>query len=181
MICHMELQELKSERLVLRKVRREDADAYYRHLGSSEAVSRGMLWNPHKDISESVASVEKTLRRYGEGRCYRWAITEKGSDELMGIIELLRFEESDRSCSFAYMLGEAFWGKGYGTEVLKTVFRFAFEKMGIELIRADHFEDNPASGGCMRKAGMTCIGREEGKYLKNGTVHNAILYEIRKE
>ena len=44
-----------------------------------------------------------------------------------------------------------------------------------------HFEDNPASGGCMRKAGMTCIGREEGKYLKNGTVHNAILYEIRKE
>ena len=132
MICHMELRELKSERLVLRKVRREDVSAYYRNLGSSEAVTRGMLWNPHQDISESVASVEKTLRRYGEGRCYRWAVTEQGSEELIGIVELLRFEETDCSCSFAYMLAQRVWGRGYGTEVLKTVFRFAFEEMGVK-------------------------------------------------
>ena len=78
------------------------------------------------------------------------------------------------------MLGEDFWGKGYGTEVLRTVFRFAFEKMGVEVIRADHFEDNPASGACMRKAGMTWVGRVEGKYIKNGIFHHAVLYEIRK-
>ena len=181
MIRWMDISRLESERLVLRKVVWEDAESYYRHLGSSEAVTRGMLWNPHQDISESVASVEKTLRRYAEGRCYRWAITEKGKNELIGIIELLRFDEADCSCSFAYMLGEDFWGKGYGTEVLKNVFRFAFEEMGVEVIRADHFEDNPASGACMRKAGMTRVGREEGKYLKNGVHHHAVLYEIRKE
>ena len=181
MIHWLEIKKLDSERLVLRKVVRKDTESYYRHLGSSEAVTRGMLWNPHQDISESVASVEKTLRRYAEGRCYRWAITEKGKDELIGIMELLRFDEADCACSFAYMLGEAFWGKGYGTEVLKTVFRFAFEEMGVEVIRADHFEDNPASGACMRKAGMKCVGREAGKYLKNGVPHHAVLYEIRKE
>jgi len=174
------ISELESKRLDLRKVRREDAEAYFRNLGSSEAVTRGMLWNPHVDLSESVASIEKTLRRYGEGRCYRWAVTEKGCDELIGIIELLRFDESDRSCSFAYMLSPKVWGKGYGTEVLKTVFRFAFEEMGVEVIRADHFADNPASGRAMEKAGMTRVGQETGKYVKNGIAHDAVLYEIRK-
>lgn len=180
MICWCDMEDLKSERLVLRKVRREDAQSYYRNLGSSEAVTRGMLWNPHQDISESVASVEKTLRRYGEGRCYRWAVTEEGRDELIGIMELLRFDDSDNSCSFAYMLSERFWGKGYGSEMLRAAFRFAFEKLGVEVIRADHFADNPASGGAMRKAGMTKVGTETGKYVKNGVSHDAVLYEIRK-
>ena len=176
-----ELQELQSERLVLRKVVRDDADAYYRNLGSSEAVTRGMLWEPHKDISESVASVEKTLRRYGEGRCYRWAVSRKGERELIGIVELLRFDEGDCSCSFAYMLTERLWGMGYGTEILRRVFRFAFEEMGVEVIRADHFEDNPASGRAMQKAGMTCVGREVGKYVKNSVPHDAVQYELKRE
>lgn len=180
MIRWTELTQLESERLILRKVCLEDAESYYRNLGSSEAVTRGMLWNPHQDISESVASIEKTLRRYGEGRCYRWAVTQKGSDELIGIMELLRFNEADCSCSFAYMLAERFWGQGYGSEVLRMAFRFAFEELGVEVIRADHFADNPASGGAMRKAGMWCIGTENGKYIKNGIAHDAVAYEIRR-
>ncbi len=176
-----ELPELEAERLILRKVVRDDVDAYYRYLGSSEAVTRGMLWNPHTDVSESVASIEKTLRRYGEGNCWRWAVSMKGNPELIGIIELLRFDESDRSCSFAYMLGEQFWGQGYGTEVLRTAFRFAFDILGVQVIRADHFADNPASGCAMEKAGMVCVGREVGKYVKNGVSHDAILYELNRE
>ena len=181
MIQWPDIKNIESERLIFRKVRREDTESYYRNLGSSEAVCRGLLFNPHSDISESVASVQKVLRRYAEGRCYRWAVTEQGSDELIGIIELLRFDESDCSCSFAYMLTQRLWGRGYGTEMLRTVFRFAFREMGVQVIRADHFADNPASGGCMRKAGMRCIGVEEVKYVKNGNAKDAVLYEITRD
>lgn len=181
MIRWCSLPVLESDRLILRKVRRDDANAYYRHLGSSAAVTRYMLFDPHKDISESIASIEKTLRRYDEGHCYRWAICRKGEDELIGIVELLRFDETDCSCSFAYMLSEQVWGMGYGAEVLKTVFSFAFREMGVEEIRADHFADNPASGRCMEKAGMTRIGVEKGKYLKHGVSHDAVSYRIEKE
>ena len=180
MIRWAEIRELDSERLAFRRIKRDDAQAYFCNLGSSEAVCRGLLFNPHSDIKESVASVEKALLRYADGRCYRWAVTEKGCDELIGIIELLRFCETDNSCSFAYMLAERYWGRGYGSEMLRRVFRFAFEEMGVQVIRADHFADNPASGGAMRKAGMHCIGTEQGKYMKNGIVHDAVLYEIRK-
>ena len=174
-----EIVSLETGRLLLRKLTQEDTVLYYRRLGSSEAVTRYMLFSPHQDISESAASVEKTLRRYEEGRCYRWAITRKGEDSLIGVIDLLRFDEESGSCSFAYMLGCDYWNQGYGTEALSAVIRFAFEKMDMDRILVDHMSPNAASGAVMRKAGMTHIGTEPGKYEKHGQVFDAEIYEIR--
>ena len=176
-----EIQELKTPHLRLRKVRREDAPAYYARLGSSEAVTRYMLFMPHQDPREAEESVEKVLRRYETGRCYRWAIALPEDDSLIGIVELLRFDEEQSSCSFAYMIGEEFWGKGYGTETLRVVFGFAFENMGIQAIEADHMSGNPASGRAMQKAGMTHIRTDREKYTKCGVVYDAPVYRITKE
>ena len=172
---------IETSRLRLRKLTLEDAEDYYRHLFGSEAVSRYMLWNPHRDLSESVASIQKVLRRYEEGRCYRWGITLKETGQLIGIIDLLRFDEEAESCSFAYMLGEGFWGRGYGTEALKAVFDFAFTQMGILSITADHMAENLASGRVMEKAGMKRIRALPRKYEKNGILHDAMEYTITQE
>ena len=176
-----EIKELSTENLILRKIRWEDAADYYRHLASSEAVTRYMLFNHHKDLSESVASVEKALQRYETGRYYRWAITEKDEDRLIGVIDLLRFNQEENSCSFAYMIGEDFWGKGYGTESLKAVFGFAFDEMKLDAVEADHMAENVASGRVMEKAGMTYIRTEKGKYEKNGRIYDAPVYRITAE
>lgn len=178
---YTEFKNIDTKRLHLRKLTREDIPAYYERLGSSEAVTKYMLFRPHQDISESVASVEKALRRYREGKCYRWCIALKETDELIGVIEALRFDEEREECSFAYMLGQDFWGQGYGTEAVGAVFGFLFEKMGIERIEADHMAENPASGAVMRKAGMVKIGTEKAKYEKNGVPHDAVCYAITKE
>ena len=169
---------LETSRLRLRKLTLEDAENYYHHLFGSEAVSRYMLWSPHQDISESIASIQKVLHRYEEGRCYRWGITLKETGQLVGIIDLLRFDEEAGSCSFAYMLGEAFWNRGYGTEALQAVFSFAFTQMEITSITADHMAENPASGRVMKKAGMTRTRFLSGKYQKNGNTYDAIEYTI---
>lgn len=172
---------LETARLRLRDIRMEDVCEYYERLFGDADVSRYMLFDPHQDISESMASIEKVLARYETGRCYRWGITLKGEDSLIGIIELLRFSEEDSSCSFAYMLGCDYWGQGFGTEALKAVIAFAFEEMGIERIAADHMAPNGVSGGAMRKAGMRFVGTEAGKYEKLGQRYDAHLYEIRRQ
>ena len=172
------IPNLETDRLRLRKLTPEDAEDYYHHLGSREAVTRYMLWEPHRDLSESTASIEKALRRYEEGRCYRFAIARKESDSLIGVVELLRFDEETSSCSFAYMLGDAFWGQGYGTEALKAVFYFAFTQMNVKTITADHMADNPASGRVMEKAGMRRMRILPGKYEKKGRKMDAVEYSI---
>lgn len=169
---------IDTSRLRLRKLTLEDAEDYYRHLFGSHAVSRYMLWNPHRDISESIASIQKVLRRYEEGRCYRWGITLKETGQLIGIIDLLRFNEERDTCSFAYMLGEPFWSRGYGTEALKAVFAFAFTQMEVKSITADHMAENPASGRVMEKAGMVRTRFLPEKYEKNGNTYDAIEYTI---
>jgi RimJ/RimL family protein N-acetyltransferase len=79
------------------------------------------------------------------------------------------------------MLGQDFWGQGYGTEAVKAVFEFLFEEMDIQRIEADHMVENPASGAVMRKAGMVKTGLETAKYEKNGVLHDAVCYAITKE
>lgn len=169
---------LKTDRLVLRDIRMEDIQEYYERLFGDGDVARYMLFDPHQDISESLAAIEQTLNDYAEGKCYRWGITLAEDDSLIGLIQLLRFEEETDTCSFVYMLGCDYWNQGFATEALKEVIRFAFDEMEIRRIIADHMTKNPASGAVMRKAGMTHIGTETGKYEKYGIPYDAELYEI---
>jgi RimJ/RimL family protein N-acetyltransferase/NTP pyrophosphatase (non-canonical NTP hydrolase) len=156
----------------------EDVYEYYERLFGDGDVSRYMLFEPHQDISESLQSLQCKLEKYEEGNFYCWGVTEKGEDSLIGLIELLRIDEAAETCSFVYMLGCNYWNQGYGTEMLKAVFRFAFEELELQRIVADHIAKNAASGAVMRKVGMKHIGTEPEKYEKLGLKFDAETYEI---
>lgn len=175
---YAQFEELNTAHLLLRKIRLEDVTYYYERIGSSEDVTKYMLWQPHQSLQESRESIEKVLARYEIGKCYTWAIALAEDDSIIGRIDLLRFDESNSSCSFAYMLGKDFWGCGYGTESLKAVFAFAFEKMGMQTIGADHMCENVGSGKVMQKAGMQFVEKHVGKYEKNGNCYDADEYVI---
>lgn len=178
---YAEFHDLTTPRLLLRRLSMADIPAYFARISSSPDVTKSMLWDPHKDLSDSEASIQKALRRYAEGKCYRWGIALKEDDSLIGVIEALKFDEAESTCSFAYMLSKDFWGQGYGTEAVKAVFAFAFAELQISAILADHFVNNPASGAVMRKAGMTYVGTIPAKYEKHGVFHDADQYRITKE
>ena len=180
-MVYADFQELKTPRLVLRRLRLEDATDFF-CFGGSEAVTRYMLWRPHKSVEESEASIRKALCRYADGKYYRWGISLRETDKLIGMIDLLGFSEEENCCTFAYMLSAEFWGKGYGTESLKAVLAFAFEKLELSRVEADHFASNAASGAVMRKAGMSYVCTQLGKYEKDGILYDAPWYRItRKE
>lgn len=172
-----EFQELETPRLRLRKIGMDDLVDFNRFAGSEE-VTKHMLFRPHKGLEESAASIEKWGARYEAGRCYHWGIALKESNRLIGMIDLLRFEEENDSCSFAYMLAEDQWGRGYMTEALKAVIDFGFSKMELQCIAADHLAENAASGGVMRKAGLVHQGITPSKYEKDGIIHDAMGYAI---
>lgn len=174
-------ESLHTPRLILRKLELRDTPLYFSRLAGSAAVTKYMLFQPHTQISESEASVQKTLQRYAAGSFYRWCITRTGEDQLIGVIDLLRFDEAQNSCSFAYMLGEEFWGQGYGTEALSAVLDFAFTRMQLERVSADHMAANAASGAVMQKVGMHCTGTILKKYEKDGMLQDAPQYRITRQ
>ncbi len=175
------LPQLETSRLILREFRMSDLEGHHRHITSDPEVAKTMLWQANPDIIHAEAVLRRILSRYGAKDGYRWAIIRKEDDAFLGTISLLRPDEETGSCSFAYMLGKAFWGNGYMTEALKAVLDFAFQEMDVETVETDHFASNPASGAVMRKAGMTQIGILPNRYEKNGQTLDAVLYRITRE
>ena len=178
---YAKFEQIETNRLRLRQLSKEDVECYYKHLGSSEDVTRYMLWQPHQSQKETCESIENVMARYQNGNCYTWGIALAEDNTLIGRIDLLRFDEENNSCSFAYMLGKDFWGQGFGTEALKTVFDFAFEKMEMKSIMADHMSENIASGKVMQKAGMHHVKKHVSKYEKCGRDYDADEYLITYE
>lgn len=171
---------LETTDLHLRALRMEDLREYNEGLFGNEQVARYMLFSPHKNLLQSQESLKRKIDRYAAGRNYCWGIALRETDELIGLIELVRLEEQENCASFVYMLSPAYWNRGYGTQALKAVFHFAFEELELRRISADHMTENPASGAVMRKAGMRHLGKVPGKYEKQGVRFDAQLYEIKK-
>ncbi len=172
---------LETERLNLRRLQMEDVYEYYERLFGDGDVARYMCFEPHQDISESLESLQQKLDRYEEENFYCWGVSRKGEEGLMGLVELTDLEESQDSCSFRCMLDCGYWNQGYGTELMKAVFNFAFEELEVQRIAAEHMEKNVAAGAAMVKAGMKHIATEAGKYEKLGICQDALIYEIRND
>ena len=180
-MLNIHFRELETPRLVLRRLTMADLPLYYSRLASSPVVTEHMLWTPHTSLSESETSIQKAMARYESGLSCRWVIAPKSTGELIGIIDLMAVDTGSNICTFAYMLGENFWGHGFGTEAVKAVLNHAFSACGAAVVQVDHFAENGASGAVMRKAGMMPIGNTPGKYSKNSIVHDAVQFKITKE
>ena len=173
-------RNLTTSRLFLRKITLSDRESYFR-LFSSPEIARYMNWEPHTHIEQTDTALEKLMGRYETGKCYRWGITLSGSQDLIGIFELLDFNFQDSTCSFAYMVSPEHWNRGYGSEALMAAMDFAFGEMEMAVITACHMGPNLASGAAMKKAGMQFDRAIPGVFRKNGETFDRILYRITRE
>ncbi|MGD7023830.1 GNAT family N-acetyltransferase [Rossellomorea vietnamensis] len=150
--------ELETNRLVLRRLTLSDAEAIFDRWLSDERVSDNRVSPAHKSISETVRKLETICGQYGHENFCHWGMELKASGELIGEIDLYDFDEQTGNCEVSYSVGPNWWNKGYATEALREVVRFAFKTMNVHKISAAHNTDNPSSGKVMLKSGM----RQEG-------------------
>lgn len=152
-------QEIKTERLVLRQLKLEDAAAISR-LASEKDISRmtGSFPYPFPLLSAEfkVMHLRAQNRR---GLAYPYAIT-MGGGELMGICDLFR-SAPDAALEIGYWIGKPYWGKGYSTEAAKALISEAREAQGAKCLIAGVFSDNPASIRVLQKLGFELTGEEE--------------------
>ena len=86
-------------------------------------------------------------------------------------------KEND-TIELGYFLSPNEWNKSYATEALKAAISELF-RIGFKTIEAAHFEENPASGRVMQKAGMKLIEKEEIINYR-GADHRCIYYQIKQ-
>lgn len=157
---------LKTERLMLRLLKIEDAQALYRHFSDPE-VTMFMDIEPCKDIEEAKQLIIEHINDPG---C-RWGIFLE-NEELIGTVgfHYLRLEENHFFAEIGYDLSAAFWGEGYMTEALKKVLEFGFYEMGADVIDATVELKNERSIHLLRK-----LHFQLSPELKDGLLYYSLI------
>jgi RimJ/RimL family protein N-acetyltransferase len=154
---------IRTRRLVLRPVAPRDIDAIVATIGDL-AVSRMLARVPYPYTPENAQSFVRFAQRNAAARkSLISAITLGG--RVIGVVSI---DAIPQRCRLGYWLGPASSGKGYGTEAVGALVAYAFAVLGVRLIRAGVFVDNPASRHLLAKLGFKGVGFRHGRSLARG-------------
>ena len=102
--------------------------------------------------------------------------------EAVGGVGLFLQADVERySAEIGYWIGEAFWGRGLATAVVRGFTDYAFDTFELCRIYASVFEWNPASCRVLEKAGYVLEGRLHSAAVKDGFVLDGFLYATVRE
>ena len=172
--------ELETERLILRKIRMEDAHDMYAY-GSNPEVTKYMTWNTHQSIEDTKEFLVFALSQYEKKELAPWGIERKGTGKLIGTIDFVGWKIPHRVAELGYVLSQDFWGQGIAAEAAKELIKFGFVQMNLMRIQARCFVENTGSERVMQKAGMTYEGViRKGMYAK-GKHQDLKMYSILRD
>ena len=161
--------EIETARLRLRLPLPSDLDDLY-SIRSDAEVMRFITGAPStKD--ETLAGLNKHLKRWEEHGFGQWAINFKNEATLLGWCGL-DFLDTTTEIEVGYGLAKKYWGLGVATEAAEASLRYGFEQLNLERIVAVAYPQNIASRQVMVKLGM--------KHVRNGFYYGAdmVYYQI---
>ena len=98
-----------------------------------------------------------------------FAIRSLEEDALIGFIGLFDFFHQHGDTLVAIALGERkYWGKGYGTDAMRVMLRYAFNELNLRRVGLIVFDYNPRAMRSYEKAGFIHEGRIRGAILREG-------------
>lgn len=172
---HRGTQEIRTQRLVLRRFREEDAKDFFEVCRKDE-VTRYLTYNSHQSIDDTRSIIALWISEYERQDTYNWAIELDG--RVVGSIGSVKGNDALSSCTLGWQIDVSCWNKGYMTEAAKAVIAY-LQEVGYIRISSCHDTLNPASGRVMQKAGMTFEGTLRCNLLrKDGTLGDMSVYAV---
>lgn len=148
-------RDWQTERLAAAAAARADAQAVLDSYAHDAEVARYMVWQPHRDVGETVAFLESCESAWASGRSYSWCLRLKADGALVGMLSArVRGESMD----MGYVLGRAWWRRGLMGEAVTWLVQWAWEQPTIARVWATCDVDNSASARLLERIGM----RREG-------------------
>ena len=104
------MSTLRTDRLVLRPFREGDAEMMYRNRTSDENVAKYCHRHKHQNLDSTVWLLNMYIDEAASGFEYRRAITEKGNDEPIGAIDVVKITDNNKTAEVGYDKTLAKWG-----------------------------------------------------------------------
>ena len=168
--------ELRTERLILRRYRPEDADDLYRYLGTDPAMCEYSGWNPYATLEMAQETVRRLIDSYEDGHIYSWVMDV--DDVIVGTIGAYDYKDNQIEVGFSVVKG---WqGRGFATEALKKVLEYLTENEGIHCVTAWCASENIGSRTVLERAGMKLVCTEKDGLAVEGRVYDKMTYHFKE-
>ncbi len=146
---------LETERLILRKLTVEDAEALY-CIYHEPDVMKYFTHGPPESIEAERAGIQRHLLHYERHGFGLWAAALLESGELIGRCGLLAQQVDDvAEIELAYLLSPRFWGRGLASEAARAIRDLAFSTLGCSRLISLIHPANLASKRVAHSVGMT--------------------------
>ena len=157
---------LWSQRLLFRPLALDDAPAIQRIFPQWEVVRYlpdDIPW-PYPTDGARWFVERQALPAMARGEQYHWSIRlREGPGELMGVISLRPFENSDRQRGF--WLDPTHQRQGYTYEAAERITAFAFGELGLDHLTLNNAEPNLGSARIKQKQGARLLGTEFADFV----------------
>lgn len=155
---------LYTPRLILRKIEADDIPALLKY-ANNKNIADNILNIPYPyQEPDAVFRISYVWQGFKQQTRFVFAIIGKEANELIGEIALHQ-DNNKRVAQLAYWVAEPFRGKGIATEAVRTVLKFGFDQLKLDLIFADCKQENTASIKVLTNNGMIS-GRMAGSILQ---------------
>lgn len=170
---------LTTDRLRLRELRQDDAEALFAILSDQEAMAY-YGHEPHQSLQDTRALITAVQTRYAHREIIRWGITRQDDDRLIGSCNLHHFDAGYHHAETGYELHRACWGQGLMTEALGAILTYGFTALGLHRVEAIIDEANARSKGLLLKLGFRYEGRLRERYHFRDRFEDEYYYGLLK-
>ncbi len=142
---------LETDRLILQRLRYEDADEIFYTYASKPEATRYVSWPTHKSIKDTREFLRYAVPAWNAGIDYTFAIRLKDNRRLIGSCG---FIHDEGKVQFGYVFGPLHWGHGYATEMGKKIISMLKEQPAIHRVGSFVDVENTASINVLKKIGL---------------------------
>jgi len=179
MLNHCGTIELKTERLLLRRLDSGDEAAVLANWGADEEVFCFMTSSIMKTARDVRVFLRQKAEQYKRKDFYYWAIVPDCVGMPVGMVTFTEIGSRKKTANLAYALGRAWWGKGYAKEASLRAMELMFDVVGLKTVTGSHFEGNDRSGHTLLSLGMRHLGRSRMSYPCGERMLRCDDYEIK--
>ena len=174
----MQKIHIETERLLLREIDLLDVQDINEYASDIE-VTKFTVWGPNS-IEETKMFIREVLKNQNiESRTdYDFGIVLKETNKLIGTGSIIIDDLNNKKSSMGYCINKKFWGKGYGTELLRGMKKLSFNILNLHRIYALVDPENIGSIRVLEKAGMIREGLLREHRFQKGKWRNSILYSM---
>ncbi len=162
------MPRLIGEQIMLREYQAEDITPMRSWVNDPEAIRylSTRFWAP-----QTMVDTQEFLSRMLQSshNAYNFVIAAAEDGRYIGQLDMFRVDWKLRQGEIGMVIGSgADRGKGYGTEALRLLSRFAFQTLGLERIELEVHTENAAAIRCYQKAGFVLEGVKRHAYYNDG-------------